>query len=76
MCGIIYEGYKSSKAARISADSSTYFQSDSLEINTEKRQGHYSFLVDQLRETIPSLKPAQKYSKQITEESVTDSDVV
>ena len=51
MESIIYGDQTLAKAARKSADSSTYLHSDSLEINTGKLQGNESVLGFQLRET-------------------------
>ena len=67
---------KLEKAARKSADNSTFLHSDSFEINTGKLQGNDSVLFIQLIEKTYSLESDKKSAKQIAAESFTDNEVL
>ena len=66
---------KLEKAARKSAENSTCLHSYSFKVNTCKSQVNQSFLVSQLREKY-FLDSDQKYAGEISEEAVTESEVI
>ena len=64
------------KAARKAADNSTYSQSNSFKTNRGKLKGNKSVLVVQLQGKPSSLKSGKIPAKHITEESVSESEVL
>ena len=67
MDGIVYGDLKNSKTSK---------NSDRFEINTGKSQGNESVLVAQIREKLSSLESEQKSAEHISEESITESEIL
>ena len=73
---VLQKDLKLPKASIIAADNSTFLQSDSFEINTDKSQDNESVLNFSTQRNISSLESDQNTSKQIAEEAVADSEVI
>ena len=67
---------KSTKAERTEAENSTFLHSYSFEINTDKPQYNESVLSCSTHRKLSSLESDQKSPKQISEEAVSESEVI
>ena len=73
---VLQKYLKLTKSARTAANNSTFLNSDSFEINTDKSQYNESVLSFSTQQKLSSLESEPKPSKQIAEEAVAESEVI